>query len=556
MDADVPATYVKSSDGTAADDAPSEERSTRRPDGRHSSSDALAFATFVCVAIGAFAFYLIASRRLWFADDDWDFLAGRSATSLHDLFRSHYGHWSTVPILVYRLWWSIFGLRSYTPYLFLVIALHVAVASLSLAVMRRVGVGAWTAVAAASLYLFFGTGAQDIFWAFQIGYKGALAFGLAHLLLADHDRGVTLRDWIGLGFGFAALMCSAVGVVMAGVVALAMLLRRGWRIALFHAGPLFGAYVVWWSAIGHEGAAHSDFTPSTTMHWVLQNLGEVFSALTKGTGVAWLLGIVVLVGVISALASSARATRQLALPLSLAVGGVAFVAIASLARSTTFGGGNPRSSRYEDIVTAMLLPLIAVGVDQLRIRWRVLGIAAVALLLLGIPANIAASRDYVHAHEPTALTTRRLVTTLAFAPMAHNVPRSVKPLHEFPQLFVTTGWLLDGANSGRIPNPGPLSPADLQVDDFRLSILQTSNPGASDACHPVVSPEALDLEHGASIVIGGAWPLVLSTETPSGQRLSLTFSAAGGNLLVLVGDATHIRIASKSPLLPGSLCQS
>jgi hypothetical protein len=273
----------------------------------------------------------------------------------------------------------------------------------------------------------------------------------------------------------------------------------------------------------------------------------------KGSGLAWLLGVVVIAGLVSALVSSRSAVRHLAVPLSMAVGGVAFISIASFARSTTFGGANPRSSRYEDIVAAMVIPLIAVGVDELRRRRRVLGLAAAALFLVGIPANVGASLDYAHAHEPAARATHRLVTTLAWAPMAHDVPRSVKPLHEFPELFVTVGWLLDGARSGRIPNPGSISPRDLRVDNFRLSLLQTSTRAPLRGCRPVTVPETLVLEHGASVGIA-EWPLVVSTDAPSGGRVSLSFNAGSGNLLTLVGDSAHLQVMSKSPLLPGSLC--
>ena len=41
--------------------------------------------------------------------------AGR-ATDLGDLLRPHNEHWSTLPILVYRVLWQLFGLRTYVPY--------------------------------------------------------------------------------------------------------------------------------------------------------------------------------------------------------------------------------------------------------------------------------------------------------------------------------------------------------------------------------------------------------------------------------------------------------
>ncbi len=511
----------------------------------------MATAVFVGTCLAAFVFYMYEGRRLWFMYDDWDYLAGRRASSLNDLFRSHYGHWSTVPILIYRALWWLIGVRSYTPFVFMSVALHIAIATLLLIVMRRVGVATWTATAAAVLYLLFGTAAQDILWSFQIAFKGALALGLVQLLLADHDGGLSRRDWIGLSAGLLALMCSAVGLVMAGVVGLAMLIRRGWRIAIFHAAPLAVAYLVWWPVIGRKGAARASFSPNTLRHWITENIEGVFGAFTKQPVVACLLGVVVVVGVASAVFST-RAARRVAVPICMGVGGVAFISVASLARNTGFVPGDPRAGRYEDVVAALMLPLVAVGVDNVRRRLGWFGPVVVVLLLVGIPGNISALRDYTHNTIPVASSTRRLVTTMAWAPMARNVPRNVYPLHEFPEMFVTAGWLVDGARSGRIPNPGPISPHDLRVDNFRLSWLQTRAVAPFPQCRQVSAPETIDLEHGDSMTIAN-WRLAVTPTAPD-LRVTLTFNPANGNMLTLVGESTRVRIAPLSPFLPVEVC--
>ena len=60
----------------------------------------------------------------WFFRDDFFFLAGRKLTSANDLFRPHNADWSTVPVIAFRILWSLFGLRSYVPYQATVLALH------------------------------------------------------------------------------------------------------------------------------------------------------------------------------------------------------------------------------------------------------------------------------------------------------------------------------------------------------------------------------------------------------------------------------------------------
>ena len=66
------------------------------------ASERAALITFLAVETVALVIYVAISRPMWFYLDEWDFLADRSATSLHDLLRPHNEHWQTLPILAYR----------------------------------------------------------------------------------------------------------------------------------------------------------------------------------------------------------------------------------------------------------------------------------------------------------------------------------------------------------------------------------------------------------------------------------------------------------------------
>src|SRR5204863_7602041 len=98
---------------------------------------------------------------------------------------------------------------------------------------------------AATLFLYLAAAEQNILWAFHITFTGALAFVFAQLLLADHDGPLDRRDWLGLAAGLGAITCSGVGVTMVGVVGVAALIRRGWRVALLHTVPLLGLWLIW-----------------------------------------------------------------------------------------------------------------------------------------------------------------------------------------------------------------------------------------------------------------------------------------------------------------------
>ena len=195
---------------------------------RHVNSARLAMAVFCAVEAVAFAWWLLLGRGTWFNFDEWVFLTGRGLGA-QDLLAPFNGHWSTLPTLAYRLLFGVVGLRSYAPYLAVTISLQVTTAALLRVIMRRLGIGPWIATAAASLYVLFGAGAENVLWAWQMSFVGALVFGLVHLLLVDHDGPIDRRDWLGLAAGLAALMCSGVGVAMVVMVGIAALIRRGWH---------------------------------------------------------------------------------------------------------------------------------------------------------------------------------------------------------------------------------------------------------------------------------------------------------------------------------------
>ena len=159
------------------------------------------------VEVAGLCVYIVAARKIWFYRDDWDFLAGRRLT-VHDLLRQHGGHLVALPLVAFRVMYYVIGLRSYLPYQLLPIVLHLTAAALLRVIMRRAGVNPWIATVAASLFVFFGAGSQDVIWAFQITFSGPLVFGLAQLLIADHDGPIDRRDWIALALGFAGLLCS------------------------------------------------------------------------------------------------------------------------------------------------------------------------------------------------------------------------------------------------------------------------------------------------------------------------------------------------------------
>jgi hypothetical protein len=96
-------------DGASTTEAPV-ERGAVPP--RADASAPYALLAFALVAAVAFVLSLVVGRRQSFFLDDWDFLAHRDGGDIRDLLRPHNEHWSTLPILVYRGLWRLFGVRT------------------------------------------------------------------------------------------------------------------------------------------------------------------------------------------------------------------------------------------------------------------------------------------------------------------------------------------------------------------------------------------------------------------------------------------------------------
>jgi hypothetical protein len=465
--------------------------------------DRRAFLALLGVAVVSIPLLLRLGHDRWFQFDDWDFLASRDAGDLHDLFEAHGAHWSTLPILVYRAEWYLFGLHDYWPYQLMSVLSHLTVVIVIRTVIRRAGVRPWVATAAVLPLVFFGAGEENIAYAFQINFTGSMAFGLVHLMLADHDGPVDWRDGLGLLAGLAALMCSGIGVTMVVVVGLAMLVRRGWRVAMLHTAPLGAAYLVWYSVIGRDAyESHDVSDPLDALAFARTTIAAGFGGLAQVPGLGWVLGGLLVGGLVLAWHRRPwdQVRRVAAAPVALALGAFAFVLITAFGR-VGFSPGIERSTRYIYIVGALLLPALAVAADAVMRRWR----AAVPVFVVALAASLVGNvRDFSN-ERPYAgeflAGYRNLILSMPRVPLADQVPGSVRPERSLAP-YVSLGWLRDGVRSGRIPPPGDMEPEQRAAAEARL-VLQT-NPGYRPVeCETVAGPVETTLERGSSIRIRG-----------------------------------------------------
>jgi hypothetical protein len=433
----------------------------------------VALSTFVGVEAAAFVLFLRLGRFAWFSQDEWDFLANRTAWDLGDLFRPHNEHWSTLPILAFRLLWSLVGLRTYVPYLGVTVALHLIVAALLRAVMRRARAGPWVSTAAATTFALFGSGFHNIEYSFQMAWGATIALGLGYLMLVDHAGEFDRRDGIGLAMGLAALMCSGVATTMIMVVGVAVLIRRGWRAALLHAGSLGAVYVLWLVAIGHSGYPRRA-SIGETLRFTARELGATFGAIGQLPGVGAALVVLLVVGLALAWGPlrGAALRERAAAPAALLSGAIVFLFLTGIGRGHDFARLTPLlpGSRYRYVAAALMLPALAVAADALSRRSKVLAPIAVSILVIGVPGNVRFVAD-----TPLDLRVyKQLILSAPRLPISPALPRSVRP-DQFGNPWLTMGWLRDGIASGRIPGPKPLTPEYVAFRTLDLALQPVSS---------------------------------------------------------------------------------
>lgn len=436
-----------------------------RPGGRPGPWPDAASAAHWVSLVAAFGFWAWVDRGLWFFGDEWDFLVGRGLfygpTSPHSIWYPHNEHWSTLPILLWRGLFNVFHLSSYWPYLVPVLLAQVVVMHLVWRLCRRVGADPWISFTAVTLLGFLGAGAEDLAWAFQIGFVASVMFGLLAIDLLDRPASSRRRpDGAAAAALLASLMCSTLGdamVVGAAVIAFARMPKR--RAALVIAPPL-GIYVLWFAFVGHLGLTeHSDhfplsvFTNVPNYVWtgLSSALGQTFNLEAAGTAI--LVGLAVWTGWHM---RGLWAEQPVLVALGTAV--VAFYALAAVGRDASTV--SPTVSRYIYVAIALLVPLMAKILSSLGTA-PVARFGAVGLLAFTALGNVGQAQTWAQARKvlTSEVKTQLAATGQLLASGEHDVSGpAAAPVSFSPNLSVADIARLE--RSHLLPNV-PSSPEDL-----------------------------------------------------------------------------------------------
>ncbi len=327
---------------------------------------------FLALAIAAAGVLLWLGRGMTFFADEWAFIESRSLGDPASWLDPHNEHLVAVPAAVYRLLVETVGLGSYVPYHALLVGLHVLVGALVFRIVRR-HTGSGLALAAAVIVLFLGSGFENLYWAFQIGFVGATAAGLAaiDLMAEPMTRSGVLAVTVLL---VVAVVSQGNALVFLTVVGVDQLLRRdGWSRVPVLAAPAV-VYVVWLATIGRQGIGTfrdplSIDSLTQIPRFVIDGAGNAFGAIT---GVGPVLGLLVAVGVL--VLAAVLWWRRRTLP-TLFVGCMAgivveYALIAITRAGVTVGQAGYTRYTYVSAVLAVIAVATLVGPDVQAILTR------------------------------------------------------------------------------------------------------------------------------------------------------------------------------------------
>jgi hypothetical protein len=320
----------------------------------------------VAMAVVAAAGILWLSRAYTFYFDEWDFILSAPGWSWTSYLQPHNEHPSMLLKLIYAALLNTVGLRSYWPYMLVLLALHGASAVLLFELVRR-RAGDFVGLACAAMLLVLGAGWEDLLWAFQIGWLGPVACGLG-MMLALQGPSTPRRLAVAVALLTVALTLSSIGLFFGVAAATMLLLTPARRRDLLWFAPVAVALAAWYLAFGRGGASTVPPPSPANLFLLPAYVAWGLAGSVGGTiGVTGLPALVVLIAGAGAVGFAWWRVRPDAFALGVAAGLVAFYVVTGLNRAQ-LGYDQSASGRYVYIGAVFWLILLA---DATRLLpWR------------------------------------------------------------------------------------------------------------------------------------------------------------------------------------------
>ena len=337
----------------------------------------------VIAAVVAAAAILWLARNMTFYYDEWTFILSAPDWTAANLLQPHNEHPVMLTRAIYAALLSTVGLRSYLPYLVVLLSLHAATVVLLFEVVRR-RAGDLVAVGSAALLMVLGAGWENLLWAFQMQFVGSVVCGLG-MFLALQATPSRRNLFVATVLLTGSLMFSGVGLFfgVAATVQLALTPER--RRYLLWFAPTAVALAAWFLVFGRTYEPTTPVSPADLAAlplYVIWGLGASVAGLIGASGVAGLA--LLCFAALAVVLSWVRGARD-AFRLGIVAGLVSFYAVTGLIR-VQLGYQQSGASRYTYVGAVFWVLLLADSARYLPWRgaWRP---ALVACLSLACATN-------------------------------------------------------------------------------------------------------------------------------------------------------------------------
>jgi hypothetical protein len=289
----------------------------------------------------------------------------------------HNEHPAMLLRLIYAVLLNTVGMRTYVPYMAVLLALHATTVVLLFELVRR-RAGDLIAIGAALLLLVMGAAWENLLWAFQIGFVGSVACGLGALLVVDAAQP---RMWAAMLLLLASLMFSGIGLFFLIAAAVWFALTPERRKDIVWLAPVAIALGVWYLTYGRSGAPPAPTSLAGNLGalplYTLWGLGASVAGLIGEGG---LFGPVLLLLALAAVGFSWRRRRPDGFTIGIAAALLAFYVVLGLNRAQ-IGYQQSGSGRYVYEGAVFWLLLLAGAARDLPWRgtWRPALVACVFL---------------------------------------------------------------------------------------------------------------------------------------------------------------------------------
>ncbi len=405
-----------------------------------SRDDRWTLAAALALSVLAFAALVFIGRGIGFFYDEWSFVFTRRGWSADTFLQPHNEHIAVLPVLIYKALFAVAGLSTHWPYRVLPAALHAGI-GLTVFLLARSRIGSPAALVAAGLVLVMGRTAQNILWAFQIGFLGSVLAGLLALLALDRGR----RVWACIAL-VTAMLCSSLGVPFALGVAAEQLARRERRTLWIPAVPL-ALYTLWYLGYARGKSDITADSAAQAAQWAA-NAAAASAGSVAGLTIDWgrtLLVLLVAVLLVRAVRQGLGSARLTGLIVTV----VAFWGLSGMARSLTV---DPSASRYLTLGGVVIVLVIVELLRGTELNGRALAVGAVLVVFAGL-ASLPALRGYAKEQQRWSGIVAAELGALQLVP--GSAPAGFRPDPTFaPQL--TAGQYLDAVSDlGSSPADSP-----------------------------------------------------------------------------------------------------